>query len=219
MKLKWLVQRVLGIGVYRASGLLLREMRLAVVHRRSVRCVRAISRHEPVKLNAGCGKNVRPGWLNIDAFNEGATRLDLRESLPLVDGCAEEIYSEHFFEHIRYPDDTGRFLAESLRVLRPGGIFSVGVPDTEPVLRAYPDDRAYFAKARETWHHGLTTPLHQVNYHFRQGGEHLYAYDFLTLKELLEGAGFVDVRRRDFDPVRDSEVRREGTLYVDATRP
>jgi hypothetical protein len=35
----------------------------------------------------------------------------------------------------------------------------------------------------------------------------------------LERAGFVKVRRRDFDPELDSEERSLGTLYVDAYKP
>ena len=61
--------------------------------------------------------------------------------------------------------------------------------------------------------------MHQINYHFRQGTEHKYCYDFETLREVLEAAGFTDVRERPWDPALDAETRRGGTLYVDATRP
>jgi hypothetical protein len=63
------------------------------------------------------------------------------------------------------------------------------------------------------------TPMHQVNYLFRQGHEHKYAYDGETLALILERAGFVRVNRRDFDPALDSESRRIGTLYMKARRP
>ena len=44
--------------------------------------------------------------------------------------------------------------------------------------------------------------MHQINYVFRQGGEHKYAYDAETLKEVLERDGFTNVSRRSFDPER-----------------
>ena len=63
------------------------------------------------------------------------------------------------------------------------------------------------------------TLMHQINYLFRQGHEHKYAYDGETLALILERAGFVRVNRRDFDPALDSESRRIGTLYMKARRP
>lgn len=35
----------------------------------------------------------------------------------------------------------------------------------------------------------------------------------------LAHAGFVDVRRREFNPAMDNEDRRIGTLYMEAKRP
>lgn len=61
--------------------------------------------------------------------------------------------------------------------------------------------------------------MHMVNFFFRPWREHKYAYDFDTLARVLADAGFVGVRRRDFDAGLDSEHRRVGTLYVDAVRP
>ena len=40
-------------------------------------------------------------------------------------------------EHLDYPGQVKSFLKEAYRVLRPGGIFSVGVPDAELSIRAY----------------------------------------------------------------------------------
>ena len=45
------------------------------------------------------------------------------------------------------------------------------------------------------------------------------AYDFTTMEKALSRAGFVDIRRREFDAELDSESRRLGTLYVDARKP
>jgi hypothetical protein len=61
--------------------------------------------------------------------------------------------------------------------------------------------------------------MHLVNYSFRQGSEHKYAYDFETLARVLTEAGIIKVRRREFDPDLDSVDRRDGTLYVDGCKP
>ena len=107
------------------------------------------------------------------------------------------------------------------RVLRPDGVFSAGVPDTEWPLQAYGEgiSSEYFRHAKQIWHpKWCVTRMEHINYHFRQGREHKYAYDFETLRYVLERAGFAQVRRRDFDPQLDSRDRELGTLYIEAVK-
>jgi hypothetical protein len=74
------------------------------------------------------------------------------------------------------------------------------------------------ARARQLWHGPwCDLPLHQLNYHFRQGTEHKYAWDFETLASVLAKAGFINIERRDFDASVDDEKRR-GSLYVRAQK-
>jgi hypothetical protein len=61
--------------------------------------------------------------------------------------------------------------------------------------------------------------LEHINYHFRQGNEHRFAYDFVTLQGALVDSGFSKVEQRDFDPSLDSEDRKVGTLYVNGIKP
>jgi predicted SAM-dependent methyltransferase len=130
------------------------------------------------------------------------------------------IYSEHFFEHLQHPRDTTRFLSEAFRLLEPGGVFSVGVPDTEWPLKAYSDDKdSYFPTAKNLHPPKCKTKLDHINYHFRQDGEHKYAWDFETLKNALEEMGFRNCIRRDPDPALDNKSRFIGTLYVDCVKP
>jgi hypothetical protein len=58
-----------------------------------------------------------------------------------------------------------------------------------------------------------------VNYVFRQGSEHKYAYDAETLEQILDRTGFVDVRRRPFDPTIDAENHEIGSLCMLAMKP
>jgi len=96
-------------------------------HQRSLKKMRRLALHFPVKLNLGSGPNVRPGWLNIDLFHPAAdVQLDLREPWPLPDGSVSFIYSEHMFEHFEFQEEVPHLLSESLRVLHPAGVFDVG---------------------------------------------------------------------------------------------
>lgn len=169
-------------------------------------------------MNIGCGSNLKLGWINIDLFDKADLQLDLREPLPFAAESVQQIYSEHFFEHLEYPGQALDFLKESLRILQPKGLFSIVVPDTEWPLKSYANqDEEYFFIARKLWHPvWCNTRMHNLNYHFRQGREHKYAYDFETLSQILSEIGFVSILRRSFNPAIDDESRRIGSLYVDA---
>jgi predicted SAM-dependent methyltransferase len=175
----------------------------------------------PVKLHLGCGPNLKNGWVNIDLFDPGADlRLDLREKWPFPDNSASYIYSEHVFEHFEYFVEVPHFLSESLRVLQKGGVFDVGVPDTEWPLVAYCQPNDAYWKFSETIHpKEYETRLDHINYHFRQEGEHKYAWDKETLSKVLKASGFHSVAAREFDPALDSETRRTGTIYMKAVKP
>jgi predicted SAM-dependent methyltransferase len=198
-----------------------RELKLFERHQQGLAKARMLAGQRGLKIHLGCGPVRKEGWINVDLYGEPDLMLDLREPLPLEDGSCRIIYSEHFFEHVDYPAGAQRILADCLRLLEPGGVFSVGVPDTQWPLEEYTRTRqeGYFTQAKKVWHPAwCETELDHINYHFRQDGRHLYAYDCHTLCRVLEKAGFVNARRRPFDPELDSAKRELGTLYVEANR-
>ncbi|MBV8072885.1 MAG: methyltransferase domain-containing protein, partial [Acidobacteriaceae bacterium] len=89
-----------------------------------------------MKLNLGCGPDLRPGYLNVD-FNApkgmppgvGFQETDLSVlPWPWEDESAEEILMLDFLEHFPYAM-TQRILQEVWRVLVPGGKVVIQVPD------------------------------------------------------------------------------------------
>jgi hypothetical protein len=213
----------LPVGLRRATGDLYRELVILRLHRKGCRSARKYANAKSLKLNIGCGGNLKRDWVNIDLVSNVDLQLDMRETIPLPDGSAQMIYSEHFFEHLDYPSAAMHFLSESFRILEPQGIFSVGVPDTRWPLRDYVGngDLGYVeAMEARRWHPDwCRTRMEHVNYHFRQDGEHRFAWDFETMEQALCDVGFVEIRQRKYLPERDTESRALGTLYVDAVRP
>jgi predicted SAM-dependent methyltransferase len=189
-------------------------------HRSNLKLVPGFVGTLPIKLHLGSGPNYKPGWINIDLFHpEADLQLDLRETWPFPSESASHIYSEHVFEHFDYYDEIPHFLKESMRILRQDGIFDVGVPDTEWPLRAYQHPEDEYWQIVRKWHPAeCATPLDHINYHFRQHGEHKYAWDWETLKASVESHGFVTVERREFDPALDCASRNPGTLYLRAQK-
>jgi predicted SAM-dependent methyltransferase len=208
-------------GLVRSLNNLRRELELARRHRHGVKTAKHYASERGLKLNIGCGPNPKQGWVNVDLFATADLTLDMREAIPLPDGCCETIYSEHFFEHLDYPGDARKFLSECFRLLESGGKFSGGVPDTAWPINAYSNDEHRYFDFVKKFHHPewCRTRMDHINYHFRQTGEHLYAYDYETFEMILVEAGFVRVCRRNFDATLDGPGRETGTLYVDATKP
>lgn len=76
-----------------------------------------------LRLNLGCGRDIRPGWVNIDcAPLPGVDHVvdfgDLPVKLPFDDDSVAYSEGVHVIEHLRDPLP---FMAELHRVTRPGG--------------------------------------------------------------------------------------------------
>lgn len=91
-------------------------------------------------INLGCGDRIHADWVNYDlhARVSGVEACDFLEGIPLKDGSASTVYSAAVLEHIRR-SDVPRFFNECRRVLEPGGVIRIGVPDFEMQARLYLD--------------------------------------------------------------------------------
>lgn len=87
-------------------------------------------------LNIGCGKKHLSGFINMDIEQPYDKKLDARKGLPYPDRTVDGVYSEHFFEHLTQAEGL-RFLRECRRVLKPGGIVRVAMPDLDEVIGRY----------------------------------------------------------------------------------
>ena len=96
------------------------------------------NRHDKVNLACGSVFVDSDDWLNLDFAPESAAvrKADLLKPLALEDGSVGLVYSSHFLEHVPFsqvPD----LLSEALRVLRPGGVIRLVLPDLENLAREY----------------------------------------------------------------------------------
>lgn len=103
-------------------------------------------RTEIKRLNWGCGMHPTPGWLNSDLKQAPGIDIscDLRDGLPIEDDALDYVASNHALPMIAYPDLVPA-LGELRRVLRPGGVLRLILPDLDRAIAAYLDgDRDYF---------------------------------------------------------------------------
>lgn len=94
--------------------------------------------HVPPMLNIGCGAAYHPDWINLDVAPSNADVLpvDISKGLPFDSNFAAVCYSSHVLEHL---DKAGAayLIAECFRVLKPGGVIRLAVPDLEVLARQY----------------------------------------------------------------------------------
>jgi hypothetical protein len=111
--LKTFMRRHFTLGVYDALRSVRTELGLNKRHRAGVRGAQRYSNATGLELHLGCGPNYKPGWVNIDLMDSTADlALDLREPLPFRPGSVKHVYSEHAFEHLTFPYEANRLLAE-----------------------------------------------------------------------------------------------------------
>jgi predicted SAM-dependent methyltransferase len=89
-------------------------------------------------LNLGCGNHYHPEWTNVDiaSTEEGVIACNLTQGIPFPTASFDVVYHSHVLEHIP-KTEAEFFLKECSRVLRPGGILRVVVPDLEQITRTY----------------------------------------------------------------------------------
>lgn len=92
----------------------------------------------PALLNLGCGGHFHPGWVNVDvqAAHPCVMAFNILSGIPFADATFDAVYHSHMLEHLPVWQAPA-FMAECARVLRPGGVLRVAIPDLETICRLY----------------------------------------------------------------------------------
>jgi SAM-dependent methyltransferase len=82
-----------------------------------------------MRLNIGCGNRRLQGYVGVDATRRPAADIVApAHAIPLADGCAEEVLAVHLVEHV-FAWEVPALLAEWHRLLKPGGLLALEMPD------------------------------------------------------------------------------------------
>jgi len=180
-----------------------------------------------VRLNIGCGTDYKKGWINIDNnSDENIDKLDLnwdlRNPLPFEENSVDFVFNEHFFEHLTV-EEGQETMKDIMRVLKPGGVMRIAMPDLKATVDAYYDkgwkERDFMKK------HGLEfveTPAEMLNMNFHWWG-HKWLYDWEELQRRLKQAGYTKMKRvewgkSDHKDLNGLETREASLLIAEVTK-
>ena len=179
--------------------------------------------NEVRRLNWGCGTDPQSGWINSDRKDGPGIdiSLDILDGLPLESDSIEYAVSIHALPEVPLAQLVP-VLTELRRVLRPGGVLRLALPDLVKGVRAYLDgDRDYFLVPDEdagSLGGKLVTQLLWYGY-----TRSLFTPDYA--EELLQRARFVDVVRCAFKETKspfagivELDNRERESLFVEAVK-
>lgn len=212
-----------------------------------------------IRLNLGCGPVQPPGWVNVDGswraklaawapwldramtgigvlsptdFGPRVRICNLMKRLPFADQSVAAVYAGELWEHFELPD-AERLTRECYRVLIPGGVLRVCVPDGPTIWRRYL--AMYEAEMDKPLELRNAAPLREyIALYFREictrrlwasmGHTHKWQFDDIQLIDVFRRAGFEDVARRAprdsrITPIADVEIRGESFLMVEGVKP
>jgi SAM-dependent methyltransferase len=171
------------------------------------------------RLHWGCG-DVRPaGWINSD-IREGPgidIACDILDGLSLDDDSIDYISSQHALPELKIYDQVDA-LRELQRVLKPGGVLRLCLPDLDLAIDAYRSGRHEHFHISEWDTISGNFITHVLWYNFTRTP---FTYEFA--EELLRKANFTDVRRvtyrqtvSPYPEIVELDGRREESFYVEA---
>jgi predicted SAM-dependent methyltransferase len=150
-----------------------------------------------VRLHLGCGAIDARGYVNVDLAPYAHVH-HVHAVAPLemlADDQADLVYGSHILEHLSFAAAADA-LAEWRRVLKPGGILRLSVPDFSIFIGIYRETGRL-----ETVAAGI---MGGQDY---EGNFHQSVYDEARLTALLREAGFREVRRWDPASVEDHDFK------------
>lgn len=94
-----------------------------------------------MKLNLGCGTDIRPGYINVDAIKGRGVDVvcDITQKLPFENNSIEEIVAQDILEHLTR-EQLIFTLGEISRVLNISGKLFVRVPNVDAIFDKFADD-------------------------------------------------------------------------------
>tara|TARA_R110000822_G_scaffold296395_2_gene418822 strand:+ start:642 stop:1181 length:540 start_codon:yes stop_codon:yes gene_type:complete len=160
-----------------------------------------------MKINMGCGwRDFGDDWVHIDSGDY--KHLDYESIIDLSqfeDNTVELVYASHVIEYFDR-EDIPKVLKEWRRILQPGGKLRIAVPNFYEISRLYTKEN-YSLNKFVGLLYGRMPMGDQMIYHKT-------VYDFDSLKDVLETAGFQNVCEYDWKVTSHSDYDDHSQAYL-----
>ena len=175
-------------------------------------------------IHYGCGFRAPSSWRNFDAsptlrfertpllgrlYTKNSARFpdnvefgDIVKGLPVADNSCKAVYCSHVLEHLCL-EDFRQALKNTFRILEPQGIFRLVAPDLAQMVKSYSDDHSKQAAITFMTASGLVREqrkrgLQGLLFEWLGNSVHRWMWDYDSMANELEEAGFVAIRRAEF---------------------
>jgi predicted SAM-dependent methyltransferase len=157
-----------------------------------------------MKLHLGCGKRHIPGFIHIDAVDyPHVDHVATIDNLSFIqDNSVDLIYNCHVLEHFKRKD-VERVLSEWFRVIKPGGILRVSVPDFSKLCEVYQREGNINLVIGALF--GRQDYLYNIHYN---------VFDFASLSTALTNCGFKDVKQYDWRKTEHADIDDFSQAYI-----
>jgi len=190
-------------------------------------------------IQYGCGFCAPDSWRNFDAsptlrfertpllgrlYTKNSARFpdnveygDIVKGLPVRDNSCKAVYCSHVLEHLCL-EDFRRALKNTYRMLEPGNTFRLVVPDLAQMIKNYTEDHSKQAAITFMQASGLVREQRKRGFKgllfgWLGNSVHRWMWDYSSLANELEEAGFAAIRRAEFGDGSDpmfKEVEDQG---------
>ena len=184
----------------------------------------------------GAGWSAPGGWLNFDSspsvrlerlplvgrflrvnaqrFPAGVMFGDIVAGLPVPDASAKAVYASHVLEHLAY-EDCLTALRNTWRILKPGGVFRLIVPDLAGRTRRYLEELSSADPAASQWFMRTTMLGQEQRPRGLKGrirdslgnAAHRWMWDEPSMRAALAEAGFTAIRTCAFGDADDPDFK------------
>lgn len=151
-----------------------------------------------MKLNIGCGKTYKEGFINIDAFDSTvADKIMSADNLKFAANSIDRIEACQIIEHFGLMKSI-YILAEWFRVLKPGGTLLIETPDLVKSFKEFMEGDLETRKNVLTWIYGVES----------KGMSHSLCFPTDLLEMLLEKTGFVDIKKSFYEKEKNHSTQK-----------
>ncbi len=159
-----------------------------------------------VLVHIGCGRINAPGFINIDAVALAHVHIptdDIADLSCFADRTVDLVYMCHVLEHVRRPV-LGLVLKEIHRILKPGGVLRLSVPDFDRLVDIYQAAGRNIEKISRQLMGGQDD---EYNIHY-------CVFNRPRLSGLLNEAGFPEIREWDPRDCRDHDFKDKADRHL-----